>query len=190
MKEHIPEAKLCEHCHTMFDRPANIRNPDWAKRRCCSDKCSRELKAIKISAQCVKRGLTVHESAPAAKKYKTTERTLQRQREQNLEGKRKKTETYFAEVTGTDTKKDVNHPLNKAQRVHDLALLKKHDLEFETKIYTPAEIEAIKHQITPIERVKATSKTIAVFADVDHAYQGSRRHESAGSLFNEERGNR
>jgi hypothetical protein len=52
----------------------------------------------------------------------------------------------------------------------------------EVKVFTPEEIAAIRHKITPIQYIRSAAKVVGVFAEPDREYHPGRRQEDSGQL--------
>ena len=175
---HITE-KPCLICGNIIQK-GGTHSVDFRKKKTCSQQCAIKSREITMLAKGKK-----YQPRP---RYTMSERqkasVLKRQKEERDMGKRAevgKRLNRFESIDESDT------PKYKEQRAIDLAVDLKHNLDLQSKIYTQEEIAAIAHEITPINKIRNyTDHKTLLFAEPDPVFT-RRRHESAGSLFNEGR---
>lgn len=163
------DSKLCAHCGKSFNRTTE-HTQNWNSKKCCSKECVNGLYNSKRR----------QDRARTPQETKALKRRVELERIANQEGKRAKVDTYSKWAASDD---DDNHPKNIAQRKYDRMVDEKYTITFSSKILTPEEIDAIKHQITPIERISNDINAV-IYAESDPGFS-RRRNEESGNLFNE-----
>lgn len=110
-------------------------------------------------------------------------RALEKQKQINDEGKRAKVENRLAPHKQYEEIAEEYHPKNIAQRELNKEIANKSRITFESRVYrTAAKIDAIRHEITPVELIRKTPRSVAIFAEIDHEFKPGRRNEENGSL--------
>ena len=166
----IDEHKPCIICGGPIYK-GHLHYSDFRRKKTCKKECSTESRRLTMVGKKRDKPVTPKKKYIPSKRCHSQQ--LANQKAWNAEGKRAPIINRYVAA------EDEDHPLNVAQAALNLEIDKKYYLPSSpVKIYTPEEIAAIAHEITPINLVKKTEHSVnTILQDFDSTFRPSRKED-------------
>lgn len=167
------DSKACFICGATMHRPPKKHAKDWEKVLTCGTACAQKLRLQRL-----------YPNGHGRTRDRITEGAYSRHKKNQAlrlkEGKRAPLAPDREwDIDRVDTKSEAYQK----QLAIDTAWRKSIECKAgPVKCYTPEEIAAIQHEITPIEKVRSTTREAILFAEPDPTFK-YQRHEESGTLF-------